>query len=418
MRFPCWSKAKKRTVSCWVIALICWLTAAGGGTQVTANNGQTNSQTQITMLPPNGQQAVFDLRMHVVSSVPLPDFWKKMGNSDRVGCSKDGDLLFELMPGELGDLSHQIARVGVNGAMLGYFDLRQTPGFEKATIQQATFDSAGRIVLLVRNLLATDVLRTDAEGRPHGMRFRMDRTLWVLTVDDNGKILSKFSFDRRVVAGQHLALFKNRNVLVAGFVQQMQPGEPVWTAGAIFSPDGTVLANLRVPAPEDQPSATSNERSPAPTAMPVRPTGPAAGGEAAAAALGRPSMVPRILVPFANGDDEIFLTEMGEERFLLKVSADGTVAPKVKLALPEDQRAYIERIDGHRALAGIMSAHRPPPGTITKTPEWRPQAVFDTESGALLETLLVSMHEDPVCYSGSGMKGIRVPEGTLDTLEK
>jgi len=410
MRFPCWSKAKRRAVSCRLLASACLLTATSCLAQVAGT--RPNSQTPTTVLSPNGQEAVFDLKMHVVSSVPLPDLWKKMGNVDRVSCSKDGALLFELVPGERPDMTHEIARVAANGAMLGYFDLRQTPGFEKATIQQAAFASAGRIVLLVWNLLATEVMRTDAEGHPHGTRFRMDHTRWVLTMDDNGKILSKFSFKDSVVTGDHFALFKNGNALVTGFVDES-------TGGVIFSPDGAVLAKVRVPALEgDQQSTTSNERSATPAATSVRATGSAAGGEAAATGRRLP-MLPRTLLPIASGDDEVFLVDRGNESFLLKVSADATVGPKVKLAIPEDERAYVERIAGHRALVSILSAQRLPPGTITKAPEWTPKAVFDTESGALLETLLLSKHEDgPVCYSGSEMKAIRSPEGTLDTLEK
>ncbi|MFL6439918.1 MAG: hypothetical protein ACJ71Q_20265 [Terriglobales bacterium] len=350
-----------------------------------------------------------------MSSAPLPELWKKMGNADRVGCSSDGDLLFQLMPGEQADLSHDIARVGANGAALGYFDLRRTPGFEKATIQQATFDSAGRIVLLVRNLTAVETTSTDAEGHPRGTRFRMDHTLWVLTVDNNGKILSKFSFNDRVISGQRFALFKNGNVLVTGFSGQVKHGVPVGTSGVIFSPDGAVLANLKLPAPEDQESAASMERSPAPTVTPVRATGSTSGGDAEAAGVRHR---PSVLVPMANGEEEIFLLHMGDAPFLQKVSADGTVGPNVKLAVPADELMYVERIAGHRVLAAIYPAEKLPPGTITKAPEWKPKAVFDTESGALVETMLVSMYEEPVCYSGSGMKAIRVPEGMLDTLEK
>jgi hypothetical protein len=361
------------------------------------------------------EEAPADLpTMHVESSVPLPEVWKRMGNSDRVGCSKDGDLLFQLVPGETTDMSHDIARVSANGAMLGYFDLRQTPGFEKAAIRQAAFNSAGQIVLLARNLLTTNVLRTDAEGRPSSAVYRFDHTVWVLTVDDNGKILGKFSFDERVVSGQRFALFTNGNVLVTGFVPQVKPGMPVAAAGVIFSPEGAVVANVKLPALEDQQSTASDERS----NTAVRTTS-ADGGEAAAARVRRAPMNPSLLVPMAGSDDEVFLVSGGDEPFLVKVSADGTVGKKVKLPVPEDERIYVERIAGHRALVSISSAQRLPPGTITKAPDWKPKAVFDTESGALVETLLLSMHEDgPVCYSGSGMKAIRVPEGTLDTLEK
>ena len=124
-------------------------------------------------------------------------------------------------------------------------------------------------------------------------------------------------------------------------------------------------------------------------------------------------------MPIAGGDDEIFPLQMGNNPFLVKVSADGTLGPKVKLAVPQDDRIYVQGIAGHRALVSVSSAQRLPPATIMKSLEWTPKAVFDTESGTLLETLLVSMHETgPVCYSGSGMKAIRVPEGTLDTLEQ
>ena len=87
------------------------------------------------------------------------------------------------------------------------------------------------------------------------------------------------------------------------------------------------------------------------------------------------------------------------------------------LGVPEDERAYVQRVAGHRAIASIAQAKLAAPGTIMKTPEWKPEAVFDTESGALLDTLLVPQHEQgPVCYSESGMTFIRTPEGTLDSL--
>ena len=417
MRFPYWSKAKTRTVTRSVPALACCLMASSLA-QVTPNPERLNGQTPTTGASLSAEEASVEFpRMKAVSSVPLPELWKRMGNADRVVCSNDGDLLFQLVPGDSADISHEVARVGANGAMLGYFDLRRTPGFEKATIQQTAFDSAGRIVLLVRNLLEAAVTRTDAEGRPRGEVFTLDHTLWVLAVDDSGRILSKFSFSDQVISGQHFALFKNGNVLVTGYVWGGKPRVNIGIGAVIFSPEGAVLAHVKVPAPEDQESATSVERSPTPPAAPVTARGAAAGGDAAARAVThRPT--PSMLVPMANGEDEVVLLHMGVAPFLLKVSANGTVDPKVKLAVPEDESVYVEKIAGHRVLAAISSAQRLPPGTITRAPDWKPKAVFDTESGALMETMLVSMHEDPVCYSGSGMKAIRVPEGTLDTLEK
>jgi hypothetical protein len=85
-------------------------------------------------------------KMEVVSSVPLPEVWNKMGSAGRVTCGKNGDLILRLIPANLAEMGHEMARIGANGAMLGYFDLHQTPGFEKAEIQEATLDSAGRIV--------------------------------------------------------------------------------------------------------------------------------------------------------------------------------------------------------------------------------------------------------------------------------
>ena len=418
MPLPYWANTKSRAVACSVPALTCFL-AVSCWAQATLNTRHLNEQAPTTVLSTAAEEASAEFpKMKVESSVPLPELWKRMGNADQVGCNKEGDLLFQLVPGELDVMSHEVARVGANGAMLGYFDLRRTPGFEKATIQQATFDSAGRIVLLVRNLLEAAVTRTDAEGRPRGEVFTMDHRLWVLTVDDNGRILSKFSINDDVIAGHHFALFKNGNVLVAGYVWGGNSRVNIGTGAVIFSPEGAVLANVKMPAPEDQESAATMEQSTAPPAAPIRATGSAAGGNAAARAVThRPGRI--MLVPMANGEDEVFLLHMGVAPFLLKVSADGTVGPKVKLAVPEDESVYVERIAGHRVLAAISSAQRLPPGTIIRAPEWMPKAVFDTESGALLETMLVSLHEDgPVCYSGSGMKAIRVPEGILDTLEK
>lgn len=412
MPFRCWFKAKRRAISCQLLAFACLLTAASCPAQVPGSSAQSN-QTQTTVPSLEAQEAPSGItKMHVVSSVPLPEFWKKMGNSDRVACSRDGDLLFELIPGEPADMPHEVARVAANGAMLGYFDLRQIPGFEKGTIRQATFDSEGRIVLLVANLIRVQVMRTDADGRPRSTRFGVDHTHWVLTVDDSGKVLSKFSFRDSVVTGQNIALFKNRNVLVTGSV-----GE----SAIVFSPDGAILAKVKVPALENQNqlAAASDERAATPPPTPVQASGSAPGADAPAAMVRRPPMAATILVPIAGDGDEIYLVPRRDERFLLKVSADGTLGPKVKLTIPEDERAHVEEIAGHRALVLISSAQRLPPGTTIKTPEWSPIAVFDTESGTLIETLLVSTHESgPVCYSGSGMKAIRIPEGTLDTLEK
>ena len=226
-----------------MLACACLLAAASCRVQVAGNS--PNSQTPSTVLSLNAEETPADVpKMHVVSSVPLPEIWNKMGNTDR-GCSSAGDLMFQLVPAEVADMSHEIARVGANGAMLGYFDLRQTPGFEKATVQQAMFDSAGRIVLLVRNLIAAEVMRSDAEGRPQGARFRMDHTLWVLTVDDSGKILSKFSFNDGVVSGQRFALFKNGNVLVTGFAAPVKAGMSLAATVVIFSPDGANIANVK-----------------------------------------------------------------------------------------------------------------------------------------------------------------------------
>ena len=372
MRFRFWSKAKR------LLTFACLLTSALCPAQVAGNSGQSN-QPETPELP----------KVHAVASVPLPELWKKMGNTDRVGCKGDGDLLFELGTGELGDMPHEIARVGANGALLGYFDLRQSQGFEKATVEQATFDSAGKIVLLVANLLEAKVRSTDATGRPRAVTFHMDHTRWVLTTDDNGKILRKFSFKDSTVTGPKFALFKNGNVLVTGFVEES-------TGGVIFSPDGAVLAKVKVPALEADSASNADP---------------------AAARLRRLQLSPTFMVPIA-GEDEIYLVHNGDEPFLVKVAVDGTHGTKVKLAIPEDERAHVLRIAGHRALAGIASAQKLPPGTITRAPDWIPTAVFDTESGALIETLLVPILESPVCYSGSGIKAIRTPEGTLDTLEK
>jgi hypothetical protein len=56
-------------------------------------------------------------------------------------------------------------------------------------------------------------------------------------------------------------------------------------------------------------------------------------------------------------------------------------------------------------------------GTIMKATRWQPYAVFDTDSGALVQTLLVPQFEEgPVCYSDSGMTFISNLKRTLDSI--
>ena len=321
--------------------------------------------------------------MQVGSSVPLPEIWNRMDYA-RSSCGVDGDFI-ALLPGGVAELPHQLVHIAANGAMLGHFDLHRTPGFENGAINGLALDAAGKSVLLVRNVASTKITKTDDEGRPRGAVFRFDHNSWVVTVDDKGQVLNKFSFDERVVVPLGFALFRSGNVLVLRQIHQGQHGELIAPGAVIFSPAGVMLVNLNLPiSPRKWPAA-------------------------------RDAVAQLHLLPGAA--DEVFVAHFGTEPYLLKVSADGTVGPKVMLAVPEDERAFVQKIAGHRAMAFIGQAKLPAPGTISKAPEWKPEAVFDTESGALLDTLLVPQHElGPVCYSESGMTFIRTPEGTLDSL--
>jgi len=321
-------------------------------------------------------------QMHVVSSVRLPEVWKKMGWGDlRASCRENGDFIVRLVP-ESHDLPHDIVRIGGNGSMLAHFDLRGIPGFENGAILDVSLNSAGAMVLFVSKIIST-------ESQPHlpasmappsgGWSFRMDPTRWVLSVDDSGSVLSKFSFDQRIVTGLGFALFRSGNVVVTGIHYEGQHNELSRPGALIFSPTGAIQANLELPFTPKR----------APLAEP--------------------------LGLIAGGGDEVFLVHQGTEPYLLKVSADGAVGPKVMLAVPKDERVRVEKIDGHHALASVAQAQRI--HGVWKTPQWVPKALFDTESGALLETLLVpSGDEHIVCYSESEMTALQSPKGTLDSL--
>lgn len=320
-------------------------------------------------------------QMRVASSVPLPDLWKRLGNAAWASCGRDSDFLLRLVSGSPEQQPHELAHIAANGALLGSFDLHQTAGFEKGTIVDATLDSAGKIVVLNQNVISAGVERSDDEGRPRRVSYRMEHDFWVLTFDDTGKLLNKFSFTDRVAPALRFALFRSGNVLVVGNIFEGQHGELRRPAAIVFSPASVVVANLKLPVTASRMQEVDQ------------------------------------LYPLAGDGDELFLAHAGAEAYLLKVSADGTVGPKVTLAVPQDERASVEKIAGHHALASIAPAERMPPGTITKAPEWNPKAVFDTESGALVETLTVPQREmGPVCYSESGMTFIRTPKGTLDSL--
>src|SRR5438270_6759828 len=100
MRFPHWPEGKRTVASCGVLASACLLTAFSCRAQVTSNSPNDPAQTAGPSLV--AEEARSNLpKMHVASSMPLPDVWKKMGNSGRVGCSKAGDLLFQLVPGDV-----------------------------------------------------------------------------------------------------------------------------------------------------------------------------------------------------------------------------------------------------------------------------------------------------------------------------
>jgi hypothetical protein len=318
-------------------------------------------------------------QMHVVNSVPLSDVWKKMQWTHMATCSQGGDFVMPLVSLSPTEGPHELIHMAANGALLSYFDLHQISGFENAWLRDAAWDTEGRIVLLVVKVISAETTPSNAQGRSHGMRFRIDHTIWVLTIDDKGKVVGKFSFDQRVVMGQYLALFRSGNLLVSGSIQEGQHGELVRPGAVIFSHTGSIMANLKLPVTA---KIASTEK----------------------------------LRPISGTADEVFLQELPPENYLLKVTADGTVGPKVKLAVPEDEQAVVTKIIEHRALAGIAPAQRIP-GVVYKAPEWQPEAIFDTESGALIETLLVPQYESgPVCWSESGMTFIKAPEGTLDSL--
>ncbi len=262
--------------------------------------------------------------MQVASSVPLPEIWKRMDYA-RSSCGGNGDFIAFLAASSAAELPHELVHIGANGAMLGYFDLHRTQGFENGAVKAVALDAAGRIVLLVRNMISSRTTKTDAEGRPRGVSFRMDRNSWVLTVDDKGGVLNKFSFDERLVMPLKFALFRSGNVLVSGDIQgqhgKLAPG------AVIFSPAGVMLANLKLPI--------------------AAGGGPAAGSEVAQ------------LQPLSGTADEVFIAHSGTEPYLLKVSADGTVGQKVMLPIPEDERAFVQKIAGHRAMASIAQAKLP-----------------------------------------------------------
>src|SRR5215470_20056512 len=89
-------------------------------------------------------------QMQVASSVPLPEIWKRIDYA-RSSCGGDGDFVALLAVSSAAELPHELVHIAANGALLGYFDLHRTPGFEHGTIQAVALDAAGRIVLLVRN---------------------------------------------------------------------------------------------------------------------------------------------------------------------------------------------------------------------------------------------------------------------------
>src|SRR5262249_45038372 len=149
-------------------------------------------------------------QMHAVSSVPLPSgVWNKMLQG-MAACGAGGDFIGPMTP-DVEELAHGMGHFTAHGAMLGYFDLHLTPGFEKAAIQDAALDSAGRIVLLVADVTSTDVTERDNEGHPRAVRFELNRTMWVATVDDNGRQVRRFGFDRQLVSGTQFALFRSGN---------------------------------------------------------------------------------------------------------------------------------------------------------------------------------------------------------------
>ena len=318
-------------------------------------------------------------RMRVVSSVPLPETATHIQWANRASCGQAGDFAMPLVPAP-DEGPHEVVHVAANGALLSYFDLHRLEGYEKGWLRDAALDSSGRIVMLVGKVVAVKPGPPDAEGNSHSRSFQMERTLWVLTVDDTGKLLSTFSFDQRLLGAENLALFRSGNILLTGMVSHV-PGRQTHffppPAVTIVSATGAIIANPKLPPPEEQ--------------------------------------RPGHLIPFSGGGDEIFLTGLGPPAYLMKVSPDGTIGPKVKLAVPEDERARVSKILGHRALAAIMPAQMIT-GVFAAPRSW-PMAIFNTESGSLLETLLVPLSEaGPACWSDSGMTFVHLQQGTLDSL--
>ena len=178
--------------------------------------------------------------------MPLPEIWNRIDYA-RSSCGGNGDFI-GLVPGSgAAELPHELVHIAANGAMLGHFDLHRTPGFENGAIEALALDAAGRIVLLVRNVASSKITNTDDEGRPHDAVFSFDHNYWVLTVDDKGQVLTKFSFDDRLVMPVHFALFRSGNVVVLRSIRQGQHGELIAPGAAIFSPTGVMLANLNLP---------------------------------------------------------------------------------------------------------------------------------------------------------------------------
>jgi hypothetical protein len=312
--------------------------------------------------------------MRVASSVPLPEIWNKLGWSD-IGpsCGDSGDFVMAVVA-PLPETTHEMVRIAANGALVEYFDFHQTPGFENALILEGALDSAGRTVVFVANV--SEVI-ADSAGSG---QYVLDPTMWIVTVDGHGTPVKKFSFNRRLINGAHFALFNSGNVVVTGHIYEGKHRELVRTGAILFSSAGAVLADL--------PVAVATERRPG---------------------------TKDYVIPFSGGGDEVFLVHSGTSPYLRKVSQDGKLGPKVKLPLPDDEQAHVLRITGHRALASIFSTER-----VTGTgngSEWKPMAEFDTEIGALLDTILVPRKEMALtCYSKSGLTSVRTPEGTLDSL--
>jgi hypothetical protein len=244
----------------------------------------------------------------VAISVPVPDIARRIDFS-RTSCGSDGDFVAWLNAGPE-DLPHELVHIGANGSLMAHFDLRWTPGFGNATIKDAALDSSGKILLLVQNVMSSGPQEPGHHGQQGGMWWRTDPTSWIVTLDNSGRLLSKFSFDQRLAPSQ-FSLFRSRNLLIAGYLRTQEINGP---GAVIFAPSGAALVTLKLPVAEEMDGVAK-------------------------------------IRPLPGPGDEVFMAHLWTDPYLMKISEDGTVQPKVMLTVPKDELASVQKISGHRAIA-------------------------------------------------------------------